>query len=80
LGKTLKTKGINIKEENVPVGLSPRAKAYREWLETQNEARKNGEGIYKYAPRFLKTDYDIYKANTQRTFPELGISDKLKSF
>ena len=60
-GKTLKSKGIEIKEETVPTGLSPKAKAYREYLENVNNSMKNGEGIYKYAPRFLPTNYDIYK-------------------
>ena len=80
LGKTLKTKGVKIEEENIPTGLSAKAKAYREYLENKNNSIKRGEGIYKYAPRFLKTDYDIYKANTQRSVPDLGVFDKVKGF
>jgi len=39
-GKTLKSKGIKIKEESVPTGLSSRAKAYREYLENKNNQIK----------------------------------------
>lgn len=80
LGKTIKEKGIDIKEENVPIGLSAKAKAYREYLENRNNAMKNGEGIYKYAPRFLPTNYDIYKGAATAQIPSFGLSDKLKSF
>jgi hypothetical protein len=35
-GKNLKSNGVKIESENVPIGLSPRAKAYREYLESKN--------------------------------------------
>ena len=76
LGKTLQQKGVQIKEENVPVGLSSKAKAYREYLENKNnQVKENHQTLSK----IFKTDYDIYKANTQRNFPELALSDKIKN-
>jgi len=78
LGKT-KSRGVEIKEENVPVGLSPKAKAYREYLENRNNSMKNGEGIYKYAPRFLPTNYDIYKGAATLQVPGFNISDRLRN-
>ena len=75
-GKTIKSKGIEIKEENVPVGLSSRAKAYRNYLENENnQAKENHQFLSKY----LNTDYDIYKANTQRSAPNLAISDRIRN-
>ena len=78
-GKTLKSKGIEIKEETVPTGLSPKAKAYREYLENVNNSMKNGEGIYKYAPRFLPTNYDIYKGAANLQMPGFNLSERIKN-
>ena len=78
-GKTLKSKGIEIKEETVPTGLSPKAKAYREYLENLNNSMKNGEGIYKYAPRFLPTNYDIYKGAANLQMPGFNLSERIKN-
>ena len=78
-GKTLKSKGIEIKEETVPTGLSSKATAYREYLENLNNSMKNGEGIYKYAPRFLPTNYDIYKGAANLQMPGFNLSERIKN-
>lgn len=75
-GKELKNKGIEIKEENIPTGLSSRAKAYREYLENKNNQSKEN---HRLLSKYIKTDYDIYKSNTQRNIPELSISDRIKN-
>lgn len=73
---------IITERENVPTGLSTRAQKYREWLENQNEIIKNN---HPRLSKHFKTDYDIYKANTQTSFPTFGtnrfdnLRDKLKA-
>jgi hypothetical protein len=44
-------------------------------LENQNNLRKEKHPILS---KILPTNYDIYKANTQRSLPELGISNRIK--
>jgi hypothetical protein len=40
---------------------------------------KNGQGWYKFAPRFLPTNYDIYKGAATLQIPSFGLSDRLRS-
>ena len=42
-GKALKSKGIEIKEETVPTGLSSKAKAYREYLDNGQKSKPISE-------------------------------------
>jgi hypothetical protein len=44
-------------------------------LENQNNLRKEKHPILS---KILPTNYDIYKANTSVSFPELGITNRLR--
>lgn len=75
-----RTPGNKVKTEIVTTTAeaSPRVQAYQRALKMQNDARKAGKGIYKFAPRFLHTSYDIYKGAATLSLPQTKVIDRFK--
>lgn len=74
------TRSPKVKSETVTSTKAPdaRTQAYQRALRIENERRKSGQGIYKFAPRFLPTSYDIYSGAANLSLPQNRIIENIK--
>lgn len=77
-GKADPRNRIQLQENTTSTTASPRVQAYQRALQIQNQQRKSGQGIYRFAPRFLPTSYDIYKGAATMQLPQTNLTERIK--
>lgn len=69
---------VKLESKTTPQQATGRTAAYQRALQIENQRRKSGEGIYRFAPRFLPTSYDIFTGAANKSLPQWRLTDKIK--